>query len=162
MRAFPLVDIVASRRDRAGAVAHYNVLVRNAHRFDQRCAGNCRGARTVHDDLDVLDVAVGEVAGVEQAGGGDDRGAVLVIVHDRDVHPLAQGGFDDEAFGRLDVLKVDPAKARLHQRDRFDERFRVFGRELDIDRVDVGEAFEEHSLALHHRLGGQRAEIAEA
>ncbi len=28
--------------------------------------------------------------------------------------------------------------------------------------VDVGEAFEQDRLALHHRLGGERAEIAEA
>jgi hypothetical protein len=34
-------------------------------------------------------------------------------------------------------------------------------RDLDVDRVDVGEALEEHALALHHRLGGQRAQVAQ-
>ena len=35
-------------------------------------------------------------------------------------------------------------------------------RDLDVDGVDVGEALEEHALALHHRLGGQRAQVAQA
>jgi hypothetical protein len=31
--------------------------------------------------------------------------------------------------------------------------------ELDVDRIDVGEALEQHRLAFHHRLGRQRAEV---
>ena len=45
-------------------------------------------------------------------GGGDDGGAVLVVVEDRDVHQLAQALLDDEAFRRLDVLEVDAAEGR--------------------------------------------------
>ena len=43
-----------------------------------------------------------------------------------------------------------------------DDLVRVVGVELDVDGVDVGEALEEDRLALHHRLGGQRAEVAQA
>src|SRR3546814_6056280 len=50
----------------------------------------------------------------------------------------------------------------LHQRDGVDEAVGILGGELDIDRIDVGEAFEQHRLAFHHRLGGERAEVAEA
>jgi hypothetical protein len=32
---------------------------------------------------------------------------------------------------------------------------------LEVETVDIGEFLEEHRLALHHRLGGQRADIAE-
>ena len=42
------------------------------------------------------------------------------------------------------------------------KRCGVFGRDLDVDRIDVGEALEQHRLAFHHRLRSQRAEIAEA
>ena len=125
-------------------------------------AGDRRGAGAVHDHLDVGKLAVGEEAGVDQSRGGDDRGAVLVVVEHRDVHPLAQRLLDDEAVGRGDVLEVDPAEARLEQLDAIDEPLRVLGLHLDIDRVDVGEAFEQHRLAFHHRLGRERAEIAEA
>ena len=72
----------------------------------------------LHHHLDVLELAAGQVAGVDQPGGGDDRGAVLVVVEHRDVHPLAQRLLDDEAFRRGDVLEVDAAEARLQQRDR--------------------------------------------
>jgi hypothetical protein len=69
---------------------------------------------------------------------------------------------DDEALGRLDVLEVDAAEGRGHEADGLDEGVGVLGVELDVDRVHVGEALEEDRLALHHRLRGQRAEVAEA
>ena len=108
-----------------------------------------------------LDVAPGQLQRVDQPGGGDDRGAVLVVVEDRDVEQLAQALLDDEAFRRLDVLEIDAAAARAQQLDAVDELVRVLGRDLEVDRVDVGEALEQHRLAFHHRLGGERAEIAE-
>ncbi len=77
---------------------------------------------------------------------------MLVVVHDRDVHALAQGLLDDEAFRRLDVLQVDAAEARLHQRHRLDELVGILGVQFDVDRIDVGEALEQHRFAFHHRL----------
>ena len=102
------------------------------------------------------------MAGIDEAGGSDDRGAVLVVMHHGDVHPLAQRLLDDEAFGSGDVFEIDAAEAGFHQRDRFDELVRILGIEFDIDRIDIGEALEQHCLAFHHRLRRQRAEIAEA
>ena len=57
-----------------------------------------------------LDVAAGEVHRVDQAGRGDDRRAVLVVMEDRNVHQLAQALLDDEAFRRLDVFEIDAAE----------------------------------------------------
>ena len=34
--------------------------------------------------------------------------------------------------------------------------------DLDVEDVDAGELLEQHRLAFHHRLGGERADIAEA
>ena len=34
--------------------------------------------------------------------------------------------------------------------------------ELDVEHVDAGELLEQHALAFHHRLGGQRADVAQA
>ena len=34
--------------------------------------------------------------------------------------------------------------------------------DLDVEDVDAGELLEQDRLALHHRLGGERADIAEA
>ncbi len=66
----------------------------------------------LHDEPRRRHVAAGQMQRVDQAGGGDDRGAVLVVVEDRDVHQLAQALLDDEAFRRLDVLEIDAAEGR--------------------------------------------------
>ena len=144
-------------------VSHQDgVLVRQAHRLDQLDAGDRGGAGAVHHQLDVLDVAAGEVQRVDQAGGRDDRGAVLVVVEDRDVHQLAQPLLDDEALRRLDVLEVDAAEGRPEVAHAVDELVDVLGVDLEVDAVDVGEALEQDGLALHHRLAGQRADVAQA
>src|SRR3546814_13007721 len=61
-----------------------------------------------------------------------------------------------------DILQVDAAEARLEQFDRVDEGLRVLGLDLEVDRVDVGEALEQHRLAFPHRLGGEPPQIAAA
>jgi len=162
MGAFPLIHVFAARRDRAGAVTHDHIIVAHAHRLDQRGAGNRRRACAIDHHLHIAKIAPGQVAGIEQARRSDDRGAVLIIMHHRDLHAFAQCGFDDEAFGRFDIFKVDAAKGRLHQRDRIDESFGVFGIEFDIEHVHVGKPLEQHRFAFHHRLGSERAEIAHA
>ena len=66
----------------------------------------------VHDEFRFAQsLAVGQMAGVDQTGRRDDGGAVLIVVEDGDVHEFAQPLLDNEAFRRLDVLKVDAAEA---------------------------------------------------
>ena len=55
-----------------------------------------------------------------------------------------------------------PPKLGSSSATHVDEPLRVLGVDLDVDRIDVGEALEQHRLAFHHRLGGERAEIAQA
>ena len=108
-----------------------------------------------------LDLAAGQVECVEQAGGGDDRGAVLVVMEHRDVEQLAQPLLDDETFRRLDVLEVDAAPALAEESHAIDELVGVLGVHFEVDGIDVGEALEQHRLAFHHGLGRKRAAIAE-
>ncbi len=108
-----------------------------------------------------LDVAAGQVERIDQAGGRDDGGAVLVVVEYRNVQELAQALLDHEAFGRPDVLEIDAAPALAEKLDGVDELVRILGRDFEIDGIDVGKALEQHRLALHHRLGGERAAIAQ-
>src|SRR3546814_9785079 len=82
------------------------------------------------------EVAPGQITGVDQPGGGDDRGAMLVVMEHRNVHAFFQRGFDDEAIGRGDIFEVDAAKARREQLDRLDETLRIFGVDLEIDRIE--------------------------
>ena len=107
-------------------------------------------------------VLAGEFQPVEHRGGDDDRGAVLVVVEDRNAHPRLQPLLDLEAFRRLDVLEIDAAEGRLERRDRLDHALDFRRVDLDVEDVDAGEFLEQHRLAFHHRLGGERADIAEA
>ncbi len=148
--------------DDALPVAHNDIGWRNTHRLDQRSAGDRCRAGAIHDDLDVRELSTRYFASIYQPGCADDRSAVLVIMHDRDLHPLLERLLNDETFGRFDVLKIDPSKAGFHQCNRVDEGFGIFGVEFDIDRIHIGEPLEEYGLAFHHGLRCKRAQIAKA
>ena len=83
--------------------------------------------------LIVFDPAAGQVQRVDQAGGGDDRGAVLVVMEDRDVHHLAQALLDDEAVRRLDVFQIDAAEGRAQEAHAVDELVDILGVDLEVD-----------------------------
>ena len=85
MRRLPLVHAFgAALVDDALGVAQDDVFRRKAHRLDQLDAGDAGRAGAVADELGRLHVAAGDLQRVDQAGGGDDRGAVLVVVEDRE------------------------------------------------------------------------------
>ena len=162
VRRLPLVHALgAALVDHAAGVAQHDVFGAHAHRLQQLDAGNAGRTGAVHHQLGVAEFAAGEVARVDQARGGDDGGAVLVVVEHRDVHELAQALLDDEALGSLDVFQVDAAEAG-EEADGVDHVVDVLGIDFEIDAVDVGEALEQGDLAFHHRLGRDGAQVAEA
>jgi hypothetical protein len=160
------LPLVHARRpafvDHALAVEDDGVLGLHAHGFHQGQRGQARRAGAGQHHLDVFHPTAGDLACVDQAGGRDDGGAVLVVVEHRDVQQILQLALDDEALGGLDVLKVDAAEAGPEVLDHGDELIRVLGRDLQVEGVEVGEALEQHRLALHHRLGRQGAQVAQA
>ena len=119
------------------------------------------GTGAVHHQLRIAQFAVGQVAGIDQAGSSNDGGAVLVVMEHRNVHQFAQPLLDDETFRRLDVFQVDAAEA-AQEPDGVDEFVDVLGAEFQIDAVDIGEALEQRDLALHHRFRCDRAKIAQS
>ena len=86
---------------------------------------------------------------------------MLVVVEDRDVAALLERLLDFEALRSADVLEVDPAEGGRQQLAETDDLLGVLGVDLDVEDVDVGKTLEEHPLALHHRLAGHRADVAE-
>ena len=160
---FPLVHALgAALIDHAFGVAHDAVVMPRAHGFQKLEASNARSPCTVQNNLTVLNLLARHFQRIDQACRTDHCGAVLVIMEHGNVHDLFQPLFDDETFGGLDVFKVDAAEGWPHQRDGLDDLIRVFGIKFDVDGVDVGEALEQHRLALHHRLGRQRPKVAHA
>ncbi|MNQ84856.1 hypothetical protein D3C85_999960 [compost metagenome] len=86
---------------------------------------------------------------------------MLIIVEHRDVAAGDQRLFNLEALGGLDVFQIDATEGVGDSRDSVDELLAGVVFHLDVDGVDAGEALEQQGLALHHRLGGQRPQIAQ-
>src|SRR3546814_17127283 len=93
----------------------------------------CRSRRAlaVDDDLDILEITVRQIAGIDNPGRSDDSGAVLVVMEHGDVHSFAQRLLDHEAFGRLDILKIDAYAAGPQQCDRVNNGV-VIDRKRDV------------------------------
>ncbi|VVN49397.1 hypothetical protein PS639_06362 [Pseudomonas fluorescens] len=157
-----LVQIVTAGVDHAGAVDHVDVFDAGAHAHQQFHAGDGGSTGAQADDPGVSQGFASDFQGVDHAGRGNDRGAVLVIVEDRNVALFDQGAFDLKALGGLDVFQVDATKGDGDALDGVDEGLRAFGVDFDIEYVDAGEALEQHAFAFHYRFGSQWAEVTQA
>ncbi len=147
--------------DHALGVADINVAGLDAQAHHHVQAGDGRSARARDGHFDLADVFAHQLQAVEHGGGRDDGGAVLVVVEDRNVHALAQLLLDVEALGCLDVFEVDAAQSRLHAGDDLDQLVRVTLGQLDVEHVNACELLEQAAFALHDRLAGQRADVAQ-
>jgi hypothetical protein len=146
----------------AGQIGDPDVLAPQAQLDQQAQAGQRGSTGAAGHQLDLADVLAHHLQRVEHGCTHHDGRAMLVIVEDRDLHALAQLAFDVEAVRRLDVLEVDAAEGGLHRGNHVAQLVQVLLVELDVEDVDAGELLEEHRLAFHHRLGGQRADVAQA
>jgi hypothetical protein len=155
------VHVAAAGVQDALAVDRHDVLRAHAQGHQHVQAGDARRAGAGGGQLHVLDPLADDLQRVVHRGADDDRGAVLVVVEHRDLHPLAQLALDDEALRGLDVLQVDAAEGRLERGDDVDQLVGVALVDLDVEHVDPGELLEQHALAFHHRLAGQRPDVAQ-
>ena len=87
---------------------------------------------------------------------------MLVVVEDRDIQFLLQTALDLKAGRRGDVLQVDAAEHRGQQPHGLDDFFGIVGVQADGEGVHTAEFLEQNGLALHHRLGGGGADVAQA
>ena len=102
--------------DHALDVGEGDIVHRQAHRHQQIDTGQRRRARARRHQLDLGQFLALQHQPVADGGGADDGGAVLVVMEDRNLHPLAQLLLDDETFRRLDVFQIDAAEGGLQRR----------------------------------------------
>ena len=145
----------------AGQVGDKHVLAPDAQMQQQVQTGQCGRAGPGGHQLDLTGLLAGDLQGIDHGRADRDGRAVLIIVKDRDLQPLAQFTLDVKAVGRLDVFEVDGAKGRLQGCDHLDQPDRVLLVDFNVKHVDTGELLEQDRLALHHRLGGQGADVAQ-
>ena len=136
--------------------------MRHTHGFDEFDTGN--GCRTcaVRNNFHILEVPASELQSIDQAGGGNDGRAVLVIMEYWDVQPFAKLLLDDETFRRLDVFKIDATKGGCQCRHCVDETISIGRVHLEIQPVDISKFLEQDGFAFHDRLGGGSADIPKA
>ena len=146
----------------ASQIGDPNVLARHAQLDEQVQTGQGRRASAAGDELDLLQVLAHHLQAIEDGRPHHDGRAVLVVVEDGNVHPLAQLALDVKAVRGLDVFQVHAAESGLQRGDDVHQPVRVFLVDFDVEHIDAGELFEQHALALHHRLGRQRADVAQA
>ena len=112
-------------------------------------------------ELDLGQLLADHAQRVGERGQDHDRGAVLVVVEDRDVEGLPQPPLDLEAARRGDVLEVDAPESRRDHLDRANDLVGVLAGQADRPGVDVGEPLEQRRLALHHGQRRARADVAQ-
>ncbi|MCY1412906.1 hypothetical protein D9M71_283250 [compost metagenome] len=157
-----LVQVITASVDHAGAVNHEDVLDASAHAHQQLHAGDGSGTGAQADDFRVRQGFAGDFQGVDHAGRGDDGGTVLVIVEHRNVALLDQGTFDLKALGRLDVFQVDATEGDGDAFNGVNESLWAFRIDFDVEYVDTSETLEQNTLAFHHWLGSQWAQVTQA
>ena len=77
--------------DDALRVAENDVLALHAEAHVMLGAGDARRSRAVEDHAHFADVFADNLQSIQQGGAGNDRGAVLVVVKDGNLHRLARG-----------------------------------------------------------------------
>jgi len=152
----------AALKNHALDVGDPDVFQRQAQVHHQVQARQRRSARAGRNHLDLLDVLAHDLQAIDEGRRHTDRRAVLVVVEDWDLHAFAQFALDGEALRRLDIFKVDAAEGGFQAGNDLDQLVRVGFIDFDIEDIQAGELLEQHGLAFHHRLGGQRADIAQA
>ena len=150
---FPWVHVFAAAFvNHPFGVTQNAVFAGQAHVLNQFNTGNGRRPRPVDHNFGVLKGPIGQMQGIDHPRQRDDGRAVLVIVEYGDIQQLFEFVFNDKTFRGLDILKVDAPKGVAEIPDAVDEGFGVFGVHLNINPVDVSEAFEQNGFALHHGL----------
>ena len=74
-----------------------------------------------------FDGKTGQAAGIGEGGGGDDSGAVLVVVHDGDIQAGLEPFFNLKAARGRDIFQLDGGKGGGDVDNGFDDLGRVFG-----------------------------------
>ena len=150
-----------SRMHQPVDVAQPDVLPPDTDFEQQVEAGDAGGSAAGRDQFHVGRVLAHQARPVHHRGGYDDCGSMLVVMQYWNAHFLTEPVLDNEAIRGLDVLEIDGAEGWLQAANGICEGVRVALVDLDVEHVDVREPLEQDCLALHHRLGGEGADVSE-
>ena len=136
-------------------------MLLHPQRHQQIHTGDRRRARAGDHHPHVGQILLDDAQTVEDRRGADDRRAMLIVMENRNIHPLAQLLLDVETLRRFNIFQVDTAEGRLEGGDDVNEFVRIQLIDFDIKHIDTGKFLKQDAFALHYRLTGQRADVAE-
>src|SRR5215216_5525588 len=87
---------------------------------------------------------------------------MLIIMENRYIEHALQGLFYIEAFGRLDIFKVDTTKRGSDGRHHLDYFVRIMTIYLDVEHIHIGKFLKEYTLPFHHGFSGKSTAVTEA
>ena len=148
--------------DDAFGVAEDDVLALHAQLHIVLGAGDASRSGAVEDYAHFADIFADDFESVQQGSARNDRGSMLVVVEDGNLHGLTQFFLDLEALGRFDVFEIDAAERRFKQLAELDDLFGILAVDFDVEDIDIGKAFEQDRFAFHDGLSGECADVAEA
>ena len=155
-------QLFAALVDHTRKIRDPNVFFGQAQIQQQIQAGKrCRaGARD--NQLDLFYVFAHNGQAIDQCRANHDGSPMLIIMKDRDLHPLAQLALDIKTIRRLDVFQIHTTEGRLKGGNNIDQTIQVGLVDLEIKDIDASELLKENALSFHDRLGRQWANIAQA
>jgi len=77
---------------------------------------------------------------------------MLVVVENRNIHPLLEAPLNLETLRGADIFEVDATKSRLQSCHYVDKFVRVQFIHLNIEYVDIDKFLEQYALAFHDRF----------
>ncbi len=147
-----LIEICTIRVQDAVFVKHRNVFDPGTKQYVHKGTGNRRGTGSRHDKPHLVNGLAHELECVDERSSADDGGAVLVIVHHRNIQGGAQLFFNLKTFRRFNIFEVNPSESRCYTPDSFDKFIYVFGVDFYVENVYICINFEQDPLPLHHGL----------
>ena len=131
------IQALIALADDAEALDHRNVL--DAEEHQELGNGDSSRAAAVDNHLDLIDLAAGQTAGVEQSRTAADSGAVLIVVEYRNVADLLESALDLKAARSRDILEVDAAERAGDQLNGTYDLVHILGSHTERERVHVSE-----------------------
>ena len=109
---FLRIEVGAFFVDNALAVAHHHILLSDTESDVEARTRHCGSTGAVNHKTSVFNLLALYFKRIEKSGSRNYCGAVLVVVHHRNVTFLLQSAFNLKALRRLDILKVNTSESR--------------------------------------------------
>ena len=75
---------------------------------------------------------------IGQCSQKDHGGAMLIVVHDRNIQLLFESFFNFEAFRSRNILQINSTESRFQNFDRSNELVHIFCIQFDIENINIG------------------------